>query len=189
MSCVCTPRLEPAADAEPARVSAAGLGTRGATKRTLAGAAGTLMLFAVGACSSGPEQACTQIGGRNFVAVSVEPGIRATLGALRLELCQAERCEHITFPAASPSQHGMYIQEGVELDTDTYSVDLSSLGGDWDPDAKSSLEVRGMSAEGSTVVRRAETFVFDQDYPNGKDCDPSPYLSHRTRIGSQDRVD
>jgi hypothetical protein len=121
------------------------------------------------------------VGGFNRLTLTVEPAVRAAVASFELELCQQYRCEQVEFPARSDAQ-GTSSVEGIGYDRDRYLVDLDALGGRWDPDAEASLDVSGRSMRGADVLSYTESFDFDRDYPNGKRCDPEPFLHHAVRL-------
>ena len=117
------------------------------------------------------------MGGSSALSITVVPALRASLTSLRLEPCQGDHCGQASIPATpqDPAATSSFVA-------------LDDLGDGWDPDATSRLEVRGVAEDGTVVVRRTETFGFDHDYPNGRACDVTPYLTHRTRLTEKDRV-
>ncbi|GAB3659685.1 hypothetical protein GCM10027596_17420 [Nocardioides korecus] len=139
--------------------------------------AGLALLLGTSACSARLDQACTLMGGSSALSIAVAPTLRASLTSLRLELCQGDRCGRTSIPA-TPQDPG---------ETSSF-VALDGLGDGWDPDATSRLEVRGVAVDGTVVVRRTERFEFDHFYPNGRECDVTPYLTHHTRLTDRDRV-
>ena len=132
-------------------------------------------------CSREPAADCTLRGGLNQLTVTVDPAVRAAVTSFELELCQQDRCEQVEFPARSDAQ-GTSSVEGISYGGDRYLVDLDALGGRWDSDAGASLDVSGRSMRGTDVLSHTESFDFDRDYPNGKRCDPEPYLHHAVRL-------
>ena len=159
-------------------------------KRGIAWGVSTVcMLLVLSACSQGAGMVCSTIGGSNQLTVSLQPKKPARLARLRIELCQAHRCGELAFESTPPDRRYLYVEKGVRIvDANTYLIELGALGRGWKPDVRAQLAVEELAADKTTLARHTESFKFRKTYPNGKDCDVTPYLSHRTRVVLKDRV-
>lgn len=131
-------------------------------------------------------KACNNLGGTNGIRVDVPAAIGKVAKTWRLELCQGEHCASVNFPSA-PTQ-GSGVAPGIRLVDEGYEIDLKELGKGWKADTTSAVTVIGFATSGRTVVRGTETFEFDASYPNGPDCDKTPFLRHTTGVDGGDLV-
>jgi hypothetical protein len=158
-------------------------------ERSLAGqfvAPVLLLLLAVGCGgSTGP---CPGSAEESYIRIFVNPKIRAAVTGFQVELCQEDRCERVSFPARSPNKYGVYTYKGIGKSHGAFYLEPETLGGTWEPDAEATIDVRGVGRQGRTVLRRTETFTFENLNPGGNRCDPDPTLVHKMEIGPADRV-
>ncbi|RYJ04833.1 MAG: hypothetical protein EON52_14735 [Actinomycetales bacterium] len=154
---------------------------RRTTTVVLLGVVLTLLLSACG------KQGCTKIEGVSSIRVQVPKPIQKIADTFRVELCQGDRCASTNFPASAP-KGSTSVSQGVTLDDDAYTVDVTLLGKGWKPGTDSGLTILGYTAENREVVRHTEQFRFDGYYPNGKDCDPAPSVRYGTSLGGEDLV-
>lgn len=145
---------------------------------------GVVLTMLLSACG---KQGCTDIGGVSSIRIQVPKAIQKITDTFRVELCQGERCASTNF-ASTTKQAGGAISEGVTLEGDAYTVDVNLLGKGWKPGTDSGLTILGFTDENRSVVRHTEQFQFDGYYPNGKDCDPDPYVRYGTSLGAEDLV-
>jgi hypothetical protein len=131
-----------------------------------------LVLAAItGACER-PAHVCTLIGGINSVTFDLNPAVVTRVASIEVTLCQGDRCRDATVRRV----------EGAAPDAPIF-LDLDrSLGGGWKA-GRAKIAATGRAARGEVVVRRTDTFRWTLDYPNGKQCDTTPFLHHTVRLG------
>lgn len=164
----------------------------------LAGVTFALLVMA-GACSEERVLACPSSAlvshdrySPDYVSVYVDSRIRARLATIRVELCQSDRCEHLTF-AAHPRPTGQNgLKGGGALYSDAYEVGLdvwNAHGTEWDLDETAHLDFRGLSKGGQLLVHLSESFHFHDGNDHPTYCDSEPHLVYETRVDSGDLLD
>lgn len=89
-----------------------------------------------------------------------------------MTLCQGGRC-----------RSGAVHRPQGDVSVDTFGIDADrSLDGGWKP-GRATAEATARTAQGVVVAHRTETFTWTRVYPNGKQCDRTPYLHDTMRLG------
>lgn len=131
-----------------------------------------LVLAAITTACERPGQACTLIGGVDSITLDIDPTIATRVASVDVTLCQGDRCRS----GAVRRIHGATPDTPIFVDLDR------SLGGGWKA-GKATLDATALTAQGIVVARREDSFRWTLDYPNGKQCDRTPFLHHTVQLG------
>jgi hypothetical protein len=158
------------------------------------GVAGVLIVGTLAVAALRGPGGCTDVGGASSIRFSIPTESRPALGTIRVTLKQKGRSSFVEFPPDPTNKAGSYIERGVYLDGDSYSIAMTDdvnrgpLDAEWDGGLEATLLIDGLGINAKRVFRHEETFRFDTHFPNGKRCDGGPYLSHTTAVDKADLV-
>ena len=129
-------------------------------------------------------RACTLMRGVDQVGVSMPEEVASRLRTVQVGVLQGGHGATVTFAAQPEQRVGSYALVGdppitvVFREARSYLISLDQLEGSWSPDDRGRMAVVGYDRDGRPAVHARDSFTFDRWYPNGRDCDDPPRISH-----------
>lgn len=138
----------------------------------------TLVGGMAGTSGCGGSVDCTSVASTDGVDVVIARSLYVHSGSVSFRVCDAKGC-------ATSLQRLGSLKDRIAQRSAT--APFQDLGRRFDP-GRATVTVALRGPGGRLVARRRATIEFQAEYPNGKQCDRTPFVGATLRLRPEDRV-